>query len=121
MNTRTPLIRAALAAAFIGFACTFAHASPAIPAHDSVLMAVDANAPLHVTLLPAVSVFAEATHPDRIVAMCIAATEALPVTLLPTVHVTARLTVFAAATPMRVAATAQSARAASPNNTLRRG
>ena len=119
MHIRTPLMGAALAAACIGLACTFAHASPAIPEHDSVLIAVDANAALHVTLSPAVSVFAEATHLDRIVAMRIAATEALPVTLLPTVHVSAVNGLCGGATNTR-SRKAQSARSASPNSALRR-
>lgn len=109
MNTRTPLIRAALAAALFGAAFTFVHTSPMIPANAAVSMSVDARAPLHATLLPVVSVFADATNPDGIVAMRIAATEALPVTLLPTVYVSARLADFAAA-PTRVAALTQRAR-----------
>jgi len=114
MNTRTPLIRAALATAFVGCALIFTHLSPASPAHASETMSVDTRAPLHATLLPVVSVFAEATHPGGIVAMRIAATEALPVTLLPTLYVTARSADFSAAPPMRVAAATQRVRAQNP-------
>ncbi len=94
MNTRTPLIRAALAATLVGAAFTFTQTATVIPANAAVSMSVDARAPLHATLLPVVSVFADATDPDGIVAMRIAATEALPVTLLPTVYVSARLEDF---------------------------
>ena len=98
MKTRTPLIRAALATAFVGGLFAILHGAPAVPASES--MTVEAGAPLDATLLPIVSVYAYATNPDGIVAMRIAATEALPVTLLPTVHVRLSLSELAAAAPV---------------------
>lgn len=77
-------------AACIG--CAFAFASPAITANDAAAtMSVDQDAPLRVTLMPTLSVFASTANPDHGV-MRAATTAPLAATLLPTVHVTARWT-----------------------------
>jgi hypothetical protein len=77
------LIAATLASVF----ASHAFASPG----DAASMTVDASAPLRATLLPTVSVDADATtsasNPAR---MRIADEAPVEVTLLPTVHVTAR-------------------------------
>ena len=111
MKTRTPLIRAALAMAMVGSAFALervpAAGAPGASAHflhpcgteatqAGVRMSVDANAPLHATLLPELSVSASASEPDRAVAPKLAAGAALPVTLMPTVHVVASRDGFAA-------------------------
>ena len=56
-------------------------------------------APLQATLLPVVSVVADANDPEGAASLHVAATEALPVTLLPTVFVTARVSDIAATMP----------------------
>ena len=111
MKTRTPLIRAALAMAMVGSAfmiervpaagapgasAHFPHPYGSQAAQPSVRMSVDANAPLHATLLPELSVTASASNTDRAVATKLATTAALPVTLMPTVHVVASRDEFAA-------------------------
>ena len=93
MKTRTPLIRAALAMAMVGSAFALERVPAAQP---GVRVSVDANAPLHATLLPELSVGASASDPDRAVATKLATTTALPVTLMPTVHVVASRDGFAA-------------------------
>lgn len=110
MNTRFPLIRAALAVALAGAAFGFVHTSPTATRHAEASMSVDAQAPLHATLLPVVSVFADATQPDDVATMRVAATNPLSVTLLPTVHVSTHTagfslapTIVAAMTPMKLA------------------
>lgn len=90
MKTRTPLIRAAVATAIVASIFAITHRSLAVPVLP-LWMPVDAGPLLAATLLPVVSVYADATDPDGLVAMRLAATETLPVTLLPTVHVTARM------------------------------
>lgn len=86
MKLRTPLIRAALAATMV--AGSFAvERVPA--AQDAVAMRVDANAPVHATLMPELRVG------PRDGDARLDAADALPVTLLPTVHVTASATDFA--------------------------
>ena len=94
MRTRTPLIRAALAMAMVGSAFALERVPEA--AQPGVRMSVDANAPLHATLLPELSVSASASDTDRAVATKLATTAALPVTLMPTVHVVASRNGFAA-------------------------
>ncbi|MEO7062167.1 MAG: hypothetical protein ABI082_00135 [Dokdonella sp.] len=96
MNTRTPLMRAAIVIALAAATFAFVHTSPTLPAHTAVSMSLDARAPMHATLLPVVSVYADPSNPGEIVAMSIAASEALPVTLLPTVYIGAHVENFAA-------------------------
>ena len=96
MNTRTPLIRAVLAAALAGSAFMLVHSWHAVPAVAAVSMSVEARAPMHAILLPTVSVVASAGNPDQIVAMRIGSSAPLPVTLMPTVSASARLEDFAA-------------------------
>ncbi len=103
MNIRIPLTRAAVATALAATAFAWVHTSPTVPAHAAVSMSLDARAPLHVTLLPVVSVLSDAGQPDDVVTMPMAAPEPLPVTLLPTVHVSALAANFSA-TPALVAA-----------------
>ncbi|HEY6942836.1 hypothetical protein [Dokdonella sp.] len=93
MNVRTPLIRAALAATMV--AGSFAIERVPHAAAADAGMSVEARAPLHATLLPALRVTARAANPDDSVASELAAGEALPVTLLPTVRVTASAADFA--------------------------
>jgi hypothetical protein len=101
MNIRTPLIRAAVAAVLIGGIYALPRTPHAAAAHASVTMSVDRTAPLHATLLPTLSVTADASAPDLEIAARLADVDALPVTLLPTVHVHARRSDFAsAAEPM---------------------
>ncbi|WP_395680189.1 hypothetical protein [Dokdonella sp.] len=105
MKTRTPLIRAALAMAMIGSAFALervpAAGAPGASAHfphpygsqaaqPGVGMSVEANAPLHATLLPELAVSASASDADLVVATKLATDAALPVTLMPTVHVFAK-------------------------------
>lgn len=99
MNIRTPMIRAAVATALAAGAFMLSQTPPATAAEDSSTMSVDTRAPLHATLLPTVSVIADANDPDGVAGMRIAATDSLPVTLLPTVFVTARVSDIAAAMP----------------------
>ena len=99
MNIRTPLVRAALAAVLIGGVYALPEVPHANAAPAMVTMSVDAGAPVHATLLPAVIVFADAGNPQLATASRIAAADALPVTLLPTVHVHARWSEFATISP----------------------
>jgi hypothetical protein len=87
VNMNTVFIRAAIATAFVGLGFASVHAPRAAAAHAAVTMSVDARAPLHATLLPAISVFADARNPDAPVASRVTGGEALPVTLMPTVYV----------------------------------
>jgi hypothetical protein len=83
MKNRTSLIAATLASLFAGSA--FASSG------DATSMTIDTNAPLRATLLPTVSIDADATTSEsNPVRMRIADAAPLEVTLLPTVHVTAR-------------------------------
>ena len=111
MNIRTPLIRAALAAAMIGGAFTFGESSIATASPAS--MSIDSSAPVHATLMPELSVVGHAGNPDGDVVSHIAANGALPVTLMPTVHVVASVDEFVTLTPpyMRVVAQAGAERA----------
>ena len=83
MKIRTSLIAATLASLIAGSA--FASSS-----NDAASMTVDAVAPLRATLLPTVSIDADATtsesNPPRV---RIADVAPIEVTLMPTVHVTA--------------------------------
>ena len=88
MKTRTPLIRAALAMTMIGSAFALERVPQA--AQPGVGMAVEANAPLHATLLPELGVSASASDADLVVTTKLATDAALPVTLMPTVHVFAK-------------------------------
>lgn len=105
MTTRISMIRAAAATALAGAVFAFAHVQPALPPHSAVSVSIDAHAPLHATLLPIVSVFADATQPDGAATVRIAATRPLSVTLLPTVRVSLHVTT-ASTTPTIVAARA---------------
>jgi hypothetical protein len=102
MKTRTPLIRAALAMTMIGSAFALerlpAAGAPGASAHSphpygsqaaqpGVGTSVDANAPLHATLLPELGVSASASDAGLVVSTKLASGSALPVTLMPTVHV----------------------------------
>ena len=102
MNIRIPLIRAAVATALAAGAFMLSQTPQATAAADPVTMSVDARAPLQATLLPVVSVVADANEPDGAASLHVAATDALPVTLMPTVYVTARVSDIAAAMPTAV-------------------
>jgi hypothetical protein len=84
MKIRTSLIAATLAPLIAGSAF-------ASPSNDAASMTVDDAAPLRATLLPTVSIDADATtsesNPPRV---RIADVAPIEVTLMPTVHVTAR-------------------------------
>jgi hypothetical protein len=91
MKFRTSLIAATLASLFAG---------SAFASHgDTTSMTVDTNAPLRATLLPTVSIDADArtseSNPARV---RVADAAPLEVTLLPTVHVTAHATADLAVT-----------------------
>jgi hypothetical protein len=98
MNMNTVFIRAAIAASFVGFGATAIHVPHAAAAQDVVSMSIDARAPLQVTLLPMLSVVADANDPQARSTARIANDEALSVTLMPTVYVHARMPALAAAT-----------------------
>jgi hypothetical protein len=118
MNTRTPLIRAAVATALAGGVFLVSQVPQAIAAQASQTMSVEARAPLQATLLPVVSVVADATHPDGVTWMQIASTEALPVTLMPTVFVTARADSLAETMPSSVRAAVDTRLATADKATL---
>jgi len=80
MKLQTPIRRAALAATLLGGFYLFAQ-----PVDANLPFSVDADAPLAVTLLPTVSVTADAKGNSS---MQLSNADPLPVTLLPTVHVT---------------------------------
>ena len=81
---RTPLLRPLISALlFAGVICA------GLANADETSMRVDADAPLHVVLLPAVTVTAYAGDPHLPGLINVAAVEPLGITLLPTVHVTA--------------------------------
>ncbi|MEO6687578.1 MAG: hypothetical protein ABIS07_03120 [Dokdonella sp.] len=90
MNMNTVFIRAALATAIVGFGATAIHVPHAAAAQDVASMSVDARAPLQATLLPMLSIVANAGNPDALGAAHIADGEALSVTLMPTVYVSTR-------------------------------
>lgn len=93
MNVRTPLIRAALAAAMVAGSFALERVPHAAAAEAG--LSVESRAPLHATLLPELRVTARAANPDAEAAAELAAGEALPVTLMPTVRVTAAAGDFA--------------------------
>jgi len=86
MNTRTSLTRMSTLVAMIG--CTFTGTH--VCAQDEAVMSVDDRAPLQATLLPTVSVVADAAYPDAENTWSVADTRPLRVTLMPTVRVTAQ-------------------------------
>ncbi len=94
MSSRTSLIRISTLVTLIGFALAGAHAS----AQDDAVMTVDAGAPLQATLMPTVSVVADATRPDAEARWSVADTRPLRVTLMPTVRVTAQVETLAVTT-----------------------
>ena len=81
MNVQTPIRRAAIAASLLGGFYLFA-----TPVDANLPFSVDADAPIAATLLPTVSVTADANGDSS---MQLSNADPLPVTLLPTVHVTA--------------------------------
>ena len=97
MNMNTVFIRAAIATAFVGLGFTSVHVPNAVAAPADVTMSVDARAPLHATLLPMLSVFANTGNPDAPATTRIANDDALSVTLMPTVYVSAQAPQLAAA------------------------
>ncbi|MEO5624439.1 MAG: hypothetical protein ABIQ70_00345 [Dokdonella sp.] len=99
MNMNTVFIRAAIATAFVGFGIAAMHVPHAAAAQDVVSMSVDARAPLQVTLLPTLSVVADANRPEAPGTARIASDEPLSVTLMPTVYVSAHAPALAAMLP----------------------
>lgn len=96
MKLQTPLRRAAIAASLLGGFYMFVQ-----PVDANLSFSVDADAPLAATLLPTVSVTANANGDSS---MRLSNADPLPVTLLPTVHVTApRATSARPVVAMRVA------------------
>ena len=81
MKLQTPLRRAAIAASLLGGFYMFAQ-----PVDANLPFSVDADAPIAATLLPTVSVTADAKGDSS---MSLSSADPLPVTLLPTVHVNA--------------------------------
>lgn len=84
MNTNTIISRTATTAALIGSLFAAVHANAA------ETMSIDAGVPLQATLLPTVSVTADASNPDGPATWSIAATAPSRVTLMPPVRVTAQ-------------------------------
>jgi len=97
MKLQTPIRRAAIAATLLGGFYLFAQ-----PVDADLPFSVDAGAPIAATLLPTVSVTANANGDPS---MQLSSADALPVTLLPTVHVHGRVPATAprAVAAMRVA------------------
>ena len=85
MNTRTPLNRLSTLVVLIG--CTLAGSQ--VAAHEAA-MSIEDRAPLQATLLPTVSVFADAAQPDAATTWSIAATRPQSVTLMPTMRISAQ-------------------------------
>lgn len=92
MNINTVYVRAAMAAAMLG-GFIAVHAPAVLAAPDRSGMSIQARAPLQATLLPTVTVVANAAHAAD-AGFHVAAGSALPVTLLPTVYVTASASSF---------------------------
>jgi len=112
------LIRAVSISAALG--CAFALAPLAVAASDAATtMSVDQDAPLRVTLMPTLSVFASRTDPGR-TRTHMATTTPLAATLLPTVHVTAHVVepYASAQPPTRAMAWPQAARIAAAKGAL---
>ena len=80
MKLQTPFRRAAIAATLLGGFYLFVQ-----PVDANLSFSVDGDAPLAATLLPTVSVTANASGESS---MQLSNADPLPVTLLPTVHVT---------------------------------
>ncbi len=109
MNTRYSFRRACTLIAIVAIAATTAHADAAESS-----MSIDTRAPLSVTLLPTVSVVADAANPDALARLHVGAEAPLHVTLMPTVRVTAQAEPLAltALPTVRVTATASEIAAA---------
>ena len=89
MKNRMSVISAAMAIVFAGSALATANADDALDAQS--VTTVESRAPLSATLMPTVSIDADASTSDANPAtMRIADTAPLQVTLLPTVYVTAK-------------------------------
>ncbi|MEO7326172.1 MAG: hypothetical protein ABIW82_15205 [Dokdonella sp.] len=97
MSMNTVFIRAAIATAFVGFGVSAIHVPQAAAAQDVVSMSVDARAPLQATLLPTLSIVANAANPEALGTARIVNDEVLSVTLMPTVYVSTRAQAFASA------------------------
>lgn len=98
MKFQTPIRRAAIAASLLGGFYLFAQ-----PVDANLPFSIAAETPIAATLLPTVSVTANANGDSS---MQLSNADPLPVTLLPTVHVTAprgRAETSAPITAMRVA------------------
>lgn len=91
MNTRTFPNRLAMMIAIAAATLASTH----VIAQDEATMTVDATSPIAATLMPTVSVFADASNPDAPPQWHVADTRPLPVTLMPTVRVTAQAEVLA--------------------------
>lgn len=90
MTTRISPNRLATIIAITAAALASTHATAA-----DATMTIDARAPLAATLMPTVSVTADAANPDAAPQWHVADTRPLPVTLMPTVRVTAQADVLA--------------------------
>lgn len=91
MNTKTSTLCRAAAIAALALTASLAHAGT-----DDTTMSVDGAAPLRATLLPTVTITADAARPNAEPHLQVASTAPLEVTLLPTVRVTAQAPVLAA-------------------------
>ncbi len=100
MNTRYSFRRACTLVAVVAIAATTAHADAA-----ESTMSIDTRAPLAVTLLPTVSIVADASNPDAVARWHVADEAPLRMTLMPTVRVTATESEIAAATRTAIAST----------------
>ena len=85
MNTRYSFRRACTLVAVVAIAATTAHADAA-----ESTMSIDTRAPLAVTLLPTVSIVADASNPDAVARWHVADEAPLRMTLMPTVRVSAQ-------------------------------
>lgn len=92
MKLRTPILRAGFAATLLAGFYAFTQPVDA----NAPMFDVDANAPLAATLLPTLTVSADA---HGVESARLDDADALPVTLLPTVHVRARSVPLASAAP----------------------
>ncbi|MBN8481853.1 MAG: hypothetical protein J0L88_09725 [Xanthomonadales bacterium] len=119
MNTRYSFRRACTLVAVVAITATTAHADAA-----ESTMSIDARAPLAATLLPTVSVIADAVRPDALAQWRVADEAPLRVTLMPTVRVSAEAeslaftqlpTVRVTATPREIEAATRTAVAATRN------
>ena len=103
MNTRTSLIRVSTFVALIGCAAVSAQ----VFAREEAVMTIDDRAPLRATLMPTVSVLADAAHPDAATTWSVAATRPQRVTLMPTMRVTAQAESLAVTLMPTITVTAQ--------------